>query len=163
MLTKLSSVADKDVGSILKTVGTTLVSTVGGASGPLYGTAFLRAGMATANRFELSADELLAALEAALEGIQTRGKSTRGEKTMIDAIGPGVDALKAALVAGDDLLTALQKSVAACEEGMKATVPMLATKGRASYLGERSIGHQDPGATSAHIRATAMLEVAQGA
>ena len=163
VLTKLSSVADKDVGSILKTVGTTLVSTVGGASGPLYGTAFLRAGMATANRFELSADELLAALEAALEGIQTRGKSTRGEKTMIDAIGPGVDALKAALVAGDDLLTALQKSVAACEEGMKATVPMLATKGRASYLGERSIGHQDPGATSAHIMATAMLEVAQGA
>ena len=163
VLTKLSSVADKDVGSILKTVGTTLVSTVGGASGPLYGTAFLRAGMATANRFELSADELLAALEAALEGIQTRGKSARGEKTMIDAIGPGVDALKAALVAGDDLLTALQKSVAACEEGMKATVPMLATKGRASYLGERSIGHQDPGATSAHIMATAMLEVAQGA
>lgn len=163
VLTKLSSVADKDVGSILKTVGTTLVSTVGGASGPLYGTAFLRAGMATANRFELSADELLAALEAALEGIQTRGKSTRGEKTMIDAIGPGVDALKAALAAGDDLLTALQKSVAACEEGMKATVPMLATKGRASYLGERSIGHQDPGATSAHIMATAMLEVAQGA
>ncbi len=162
VLTKLSSVADKDVGSILKTVGTTLVSTVGGASGPLYGTAFLRAGMATANRFELSADELLAALEAALEGIQMRGKSTRGEKTMIDAIGPGVDALKAALAAGDDLLTALQKSVAACEEGMKATVPMLATKGRASYLGERSIGHQDPGATSAHLMATAMLEVAQG-
>lgn len=162
VLTKLSSVADKDVGSILKTVGTTLVSTVGGASGPLYGTAFLRAGMATANRFELSADELLAALEAALEGIQTRGKSTRGEKTMIDAIGPGVDALKAALAAGDDLLTALQKSVAACEEGMKATVPMLATKGRASYLGERSIGHQDPGATSAHLMATALLEVAQG-
>jgi len=82
---------------------------------------------------------------------------------MIDAIGPGVDALKAALAAGDDLLTALQKGVAACEEGMKATVPMLATKGRASYLGERSIGHQDPGATSAHLMATALLEVAQGA
>jgi len=163
VLTKLSSVADKDVGSILKTVGTTLVSTVGGASGPLYGTAFLRAGMATANRFELSGDELLAALEAALEGIQTRGKSTRGEKTMIDAIGPGVDALRAALAAGDDLLTALQKGVAACEEGMKATVPMLATKGRASYLGERSIGHQDPGATSAYLMASALLEVAQGA
>ena len=163
VLTKLSSVADKDVGAILKTVGTTLVSTVGGASGPLYGTAFLRAGMATANRFELSGGELLAALEAALEGIQTRGKSTRGEKTMIDAIGPGVDALRAALAAGDDLLTALQKGVAACEEGMKATVPMLATKGRASYLGERSIGHQDPGATSAYLMASALLEVAQGA
>ena len=162
VLGKLPSVADKDIGSILKTVGTTLVSTVGGASGPLYGTAFLRAGMATADRFELGADELVAALEAALEGIQTRGKSTRGEKTMIDAIGPGVDALKAARAAGDDLVGSLRKSVAACEEGMKATIPMLATKGRASYLGERSIGHQDPGATSAHLMARAMLEVVEG-
>jgi dihydroxyacetone kinase-like protein len=162
VVTKLPAVADKDIGSILKTVGTTLVSTVGGASGPLYGTAFLRAGMATADRFELSADDLVVALEAALEGIQTRGKSTRGEKTMIDAIGPAVDALKAARAAGDELPAALRKSVAACEEGMKATIPMLATKGRASYLGERSIGHQDPGATSAHLMATAMLEVVEG-
>jgi phosphoenolpyruvate---glycerone phosphotransferase subunit DhaL len=163
VLGKLPSVADKDVGAILKTVGTTLVSTVGGASGPLYGTAFLRAGMATADRFELSADDLVVALEAALEGIQTRGKSTRGEKTMIDAIGPAVDALKAARAAGDDLLTALRASVAACEEGMLATTPMLATKGRASYLGERSIGHQDPGATSAFLMAQVLLEVLEGA
>jgi dihydroxyacetone kinase-like protein len=162
VLTKLPSVADKDIGSILKTVGTTLVSTVGGASGPLYGTAFLRAGMATADRFELGAADLIAALEAALEGVQTRGKSTRGEKTMIDAIGPAVDALKAAHAAGDDLATALRKAVAACEEGMKATIPMLATKGRASYLGERSIGHQDPGATSAFLMAQVMLEVVEG-
>ncbi|MFV9506992.1 MAG: dihydroxyacetone kinase subunit DhaL [Oscillochloridaceae bacterium umkhey_bin13] len=160
---KLPSVADKDVGTILKTVGTTLVSTVGGASGPLYGTAFLRAGMATADRFELSPDDLVAALEAALEGIQTRGKSTRGEKTMIDAIGPAVDALKEARAAGDDLIDALRKSVAACEVGMQATIPMLATKGRASYLGERSIGHQDPGATSAFLMAQALLEVMEGA
>lgn len=159
---KLPSVADKDIGAILKTVGTTLVSTVGGASGPLYGTAFLRAGMAVADRFELSPDDLVVALEAALEGIQTRGKSTRGEKTMIDAIGPAVDALKAACAAGDDLPTALRKAVAACEEGMRATIPLLATKGRASYLGERSIGHQDPGATSAYLMARVMLEVIEG-
>jgi dihydroxyacetone kinase-like protein len=162
VLTKLPTVADKDTGSILKTVGTTLVSTVGGASGPLYGTAFLRAGMATADRFELGPEDLLAALEAALEGIQARGKSTRGEKTMIDAIGPGVDALRTSLAAGDELLPAVRKAVAACEEGMQATIPMLATKGRASYLGDRSIGHQDPGATSAYLMAMAMLEIVEG-
>jgi phosphoenolpyruvate---glycerone phosphotransferase subunit DhaL len=161
VLTKLPTVADKDIGAILKTVGTTLVSTVGGASGPLYGTAFLRAGMTVADRFELGPNDVAAALEAALEGIQARGKSTRGEKTMIDAIGPGVDALKAALASGDDFVSALRKSVAACEVGMKSTIPMLATKGRASYLGERSIGHQDPGATSAHLMALAMLEVVE--
>jgi phosphoenolpyruvate---glycerone phosphotransferase subunit DhaL len=162
VLTKLPAVADKDIGSILKTVGTTLVSTVGGASGPLYGTAFLRAGMAAADRFELGPDDVVAALEAALEGIQARGKSTRGEKTMIDAIGPGVDALKAALAAGDALPAAMQRAVAATEEGMRATIPMLATKGRASYLGERSVGHQDPGATSAHLMAQALLDVMEG-
>ncbi|NCC34002.1 MAG: dihydroxyacetone kinase subunit L [Chloroflexia bacterium] len=161
VLTKLPSVADKDIGTILKTVGTTLVSTVGGASGPLYGTAFLRAGMASAERFELSVDDLTVVVEAALEGIQARGKSTRGEKTMIDAIGPAVDALKEARAAGDDLLTSLRKAVAACQAGMEATIPMLATKGRASYLGERSIGHQDPGATSAFLMAQALLEVVE--
>lgn len=161
VLTKLPGVADKDIGSILKTVGTTLVSTVGGASGPLYGTAFLRAGMATANRFELGAADVVAALEAALEGIQSRGKATRGEKTMIDAIGPAIDALKQANANGDTFPVALRAAVAAAEAGMKSTIPMLATKGRASYLGERSIGHQDPGATSAHLMATAMLEVVE--
>jgi phosphoenolpyruvate---glycerone phosphotransferase subunit DhaL len=161
VLTKLPGVADKDIGSILKTVGTTLVSTVGGASGPLYGTAFLRAGMATADRFELGPADVVAALEAALEGIQSRGKATRGEKTMIDAIGPAIDALKQANANGDPFVVALRAAVAAAEAGMKATIPMLATKGRASYLGERSIGHQDPGATSAHLMATAMLEVVE--
>ncbi|NTW02444.1 MAG: dihydroxyacetone kinase subunit L [Oscillochloris sp.] len=161
VLTKLPGVADKDIGAILKTVGTTLVSTVGGASGPLYGTAFLRAGMATGDRFELGAGDVIAALEAALEGIQSRGKSTRGEKTMIDAIGPAIDALKEASATGEDFLSALHKGLAACEAGMQATVPMLATKGRASYLGERSIGHQDPGATSAFLIARALVEVAE--
>lgn len=162
VVTKLPTVADKDIGAILKTVGTTLVSTVGGASGPLYGTAFLRAGMVTADRFELGADDLVAALEAALEGIQARGKAQRGEKTMVDAIAPGIDALKAARAGGDELPDALRKAVDATRQGMEATIPMLATKGRASYLGERSIGHQDPGATSAYFIAQALLSTFVG-
>ncbi len=163
VVAKLPSIADKDIGAILKTVGTTLVSTVGGASGPLYGTAFLRAGMATADRFELGPDDVVVALQAALEGIQARGKAQRGEKTMVDAIGPGIDALKEALAANkDDLLAALRAGVEATRQGMEATTPILATKGRASYLGERSIGHQDPGATSAYFIAQAMLQVVEG-
>src|SRR5262245_46427619 len=158
VLTKLPAMADKDIGTILKTTGMTLVSTVGGASGPLYGTAFIRAGGALADRYELTAADLVGALEAALEGIMARGKAQRGEKTMIDAIGPGVDALKEALADGADLPAALRRAVAAVEAGAQATIPMLATKGRASYLGERSIGHQDPGATSALYIAQVMLE-----
>jgi dihydroxyacetone kinase-like protein len=158
VLEKLPTVADKDIGTILKTVGMTLVSTVGGASGPLYGTAFIRAGMALADRYELTPAEVVAALEAALEGIMARGKAQRGEKTMIDAFGPGVDVLKEAQASGEDFTVALRRSVAAVEAGMKATIPMLATKGRASYLGERSIGHQDPGATSVFYIAQVLLE-----
>jgi dihydroxyacetone kinase-like protein len=159
VLEKLPTVADKDIGTILKTVGMTLVSTVGGASGPLYGTAFIRAGMALADRYELTPAEVVAALEAALEGIMARGKAQRGEKTMVDAIGPGVDVLKEAQASGEDFVTAMRRAVAAVEAGMKATIPMLATKGRASYLGQRSIGHQDPGATSSFYMAQVMLEI----
>ncbi|HNP87899.1 MAG TPA: dihydroxyacetone kinase subunit DhaL [Kouleothrix sp.] len=162
VLDKLPTVADKDIGTILKTVGMTLVSTVGGASGPLYGTAFIRAGMALADRYELTPAEVVVALEAALEGIQARGKAQRGEKTMIDAIGPGVDVLKEAQANGEDFVSAMRRSVAAVEEGMKSTIPMLATKGRASYLGQRSIGHQDPGATSSFYIAQVMLETVEG-
>ena len=162
LLDKLPTVADKDIGTILKTVGMTLVSTVGGASGPLYGTAFIRAGMALADRYELTPAEVVAALEAALEGIQARGKAQRGEKTMIDAIAPGIDVLKEAQASGEDFHAAMRRSVAAVEAGMKATIPMLATKGRASYLGQRSIGHQDPGATSAFYMAQVMLETIEG-
>ncbi|RRR68978.1 MAG: dihydroxyacetone kinase subunit L [Candidatus Viridilinea halotolerans] len=158
VLIRLPDVADQDIGTILKTVGTTLVSTIGGASGPLYGTAFLRAGMTVAGRFTLSPEELVVALEAAMLGIQTRGKSMRGEKTMLDALAPAIDTLKATLASGDDLPIALCKSVNACETGMRSTIPMLATKGRASYLGERSIGHQDPGATSMFLLAQALLD-----
>jgi len=158
VLEKLPTVADKDIGTILKTVGMTLVSTVGGASGPLYGTAFIRAGMAMADRYELTPAEVVVALEAALEGIMARGKAQRGEKTMLDALGPGIDVLKEAQSNGEDFTAAMRRSVAAVEAGMKATIPMLATKGRASYLGERSIGHQDPGATSVFHIAQVLLE-----
>ena len=145
---KLPGVAEADVGTILKTVGTTLVSTVGGASGPLYGTAFLRAGTALAGKQELQPADVLAGLEAALEGIQARGRAQRGEKTMVDALAPAVDALRAALAGGQGLSDALRAAADAAEQGAADTIPMLATKGRASYLGERSIGHQDPGAAS---------------
>jgi len=158
VLEKLPTVADKDIGTILKTVGMTLVSTVGGASGPLYGTAFIRAGMAMADRYELTPAEVVVALEAAMEGIMARGKAQRGEKTMLDALGPGIDVLKEAQASGEDFVTAMRRSVAAVEAGMKSTIPMLATKGRASYLGERSIGHQDPGATSVFYIAQVLLQ-----
>jgi phosphoenolpyruvate---glycerone phosphotransferase subunit DhaL len=143
--------APEDVGAILKTVGATLVSTVGGASGPLYGTAFLRAGMALAGKTALEPGDIEEGLQAALEGIKARGKAKRGEKTMIDALEPAVQAYSAALAAGQDTKAALAAAADAAEEGMRATIPLLATKGRASYLGERSIGHQDPGATSSAL------------
>ncbi len=159
VMDELPKLADKDIGAILKGVGMKLVSTVGGASGPLYGTAFIRAGMAVVGRTEIDDDALVAGLEAALEGIQARGKAQRGEKTMIDTIGPTIDALKQARADGADLVGAMRAAVAAAEAGMRSTIPMLATKGRASYLGDRSIGHQDPGATSAYLIVKVMLEV----
>ena len=156
---KLPSLKGKDIGAILKSTGMTLISTVGGASGPLYGTAFLRAGIVLADRHEAGRDEITAAWEAALEGIQARGRAQRGEKTMVDAFAPAVDALREATMAGDDLIAALRRAVQAAEAGMLATLPMQATKGRASYLGERSIGHQDPGATSTHLMFRVLLKV----
>lgn len=148
---KLAGVADKDIGAIFKAVGMTLVSTVGGASGPLYGTWFLRAGLAVQEKTELNADDLLAAFQAGLGGILQRGKATTGEKTMVDAMTPACAAMQASLAEGVTLADALQAAAAAAEQGMLDTIPMLATKGRASYLGERSIGHQDPGATSSTL------------
>jgi len=148
VLEKLPSVSEADIGTILKTVGTTLVSTVGGASGPLYGTAFLRAGTALAGKQELQASDIVAGLEAALEGIKARGHAQIGEKTMVDALSPAVEAYKAACALGKPFQEALQAAGDAAEDGMKGTIPLVATKGRASYLGERSAGHQDPGATS---------------
>jgi len=148
---KLPGMANMDIGSILKTVGTTLVSTVGGASGPLYGTAFLRAGMATSGKHELYESDIVSMLEAALEGIKVRGKAQLGEKTMVDALTPALAAAKEAEAQNSGLSQLLRRTSNAAEGGMKSTIPMLATKGRASYLGERSIGHQDPGATSSWL------------
>ncbi len=151
VMDKLPTVANMDIGSILKTVGTTLVSTVGGASGPLYGTAFLRAGMATAGKYELYEADYTTMLEAALEGIRARGKAQPGEKTIVDALTPALTAAREAQAKGLDISHITRSASDAAEAGMKATIPMLATKGRASYLGERSIGHQDPGATSSWL------------
>ena len=148
VIDKLPSVADKDIGAILKSSGMTLVSTVGGAGGPLYGTWFMRAGMALDGKSEVTAEDLLAAFQAGLAGVQQRGKATTGEKTMVDAMTPACQAMQASLASGADTAAALEAAAAAAEQGMVDTIPMLATKGRASYLGERSIGHQDPGATS---------------
>ena len=148
---KLPGMENMDIGSILKTVGTTLVSTVGGASGPLYGTAFLRAGMATSGKHELYESDMVSMLEAALEGIKVRGKAHLGEKTIVDALTPALAAAKEAEAQNSGLLQLLRRASNAAESGMKSTIPMLATKGRASYLGERSIGHQDPGATSSWL------------
>ena len=140
VVAKLPGLAGKDIGTILKTVGMTLVSTVGGASGPLYGTAFMYAGGKMAGRMEVNLDDFVVMLETAIEGIMKRGKATTGEQTMLDAMVPALEAIKAegTLAAG----------LKAAQDGVEATKAMIATKGRASYLGERSIGHQDPGATS---------------
>lgn len=138
-------------GVMLKHVGMTLVSTVGGASGPLYGTFFLRMAAAIGDRETLDGAGFAAALRAGVEGIVARGKAELGDKTMYDALAPAVDALDAALAEGADLAQALRAAATAADHGRDATTDMLARKGRASYLGERSIGHQDPGATSAAL------------
>jgi dihydroxyacetone kinase-like protein len=147
----MPEIADKDIGTIFKTVGMTLLSTVGGAGGPLYGTFFLQAGMKTAGKMELSLEDWSTALEAALAGIIMRGKAELGDKTMVDALTPAVTALKQAVEENQPLDDALQRSAEAAQRGMEGTTPLVARKGRASYLGERSAGHQDPGATSSYL------------
>lgn len=158
VMEKLPSVADKDIGNILKTVGMTLISSVGGASGPLYGTFYLRAGMAVAAREELDSEGLSTMLQAGMDGIVQRGRAQRNDKTMFDTWAPALEALNAALLENNDVLMAMRAAVAAGEQGMKDTIPLQARKGRASYLGERSIGHQDPGATSSYLILNALLE-----
>jgi dihydroxyacetone kinase-like protein len=148
VLAKLDGLQGDDIGALLKTVGMTLVSTVGGAGGPLYGTLFLQMGTATAGKSELETEDWAAALDAAVNGVQMRGKAEPGDKTMIDALIPARDTFSAALSEGASFEEALRRSADAAEGGMEATIPLVAKKGRASYLGERSAGHQDPGATS---------------
>ncbi|TZE83017.1 dihydroxyacetone kinase subunit DhaL [Calorimonas adulescens] len=159
VLTKLPSLEGKDIGTILKTVGMTLVSTVGGASGPLYGTAFMRAGQAVAGKNEIDEKDILTIFEAALQGIKERGKAVAGEKTMIDALEPALKSYRDAVDNNIGLAEALNRAVDAAKEGMEYTKNIIATKGRASYLGERSIGHQDPGATSSYLLLQAAARV----
>ncbi|ARU52764.1 dihydroxyacetone kinase-like protein [Cellulosimicrobium cellulans] len=146
------------IGDVLKLVATTLMSSVGGASGPLYGTAYLRAAKVT-GLAQLDAHGVVALLEGALEGITARGKAQPGEKTMVDAWQPAVDAAEGAADGGASTADVLAAAAAAARAGAEATIPLVATKGRASYLGERSAGHQDPGATSTAI----LLEAARDA
>jgi dihydroxyacetone kinase-like protein len=144
--------------ALFSKVGMTLVSTVGGASGPLFGTLFLRIGGTLGDVETTSASELAAALRAGLGGVVDRGKAVPEDKTMYDALAPAVDALDAALAEGADLAAGLKQARDAAAAGRDATTPMLARKGRASYLGERSVGHQDPGATTAALLLEAATE-----
>jgi phosphoenolpyruvate---glycerone phosphotransferase subunit DhaL len=158
VLVKLAPVRDKDVGTLLKTTGMALVGSVGGAGGPLYGTFFLRAGAALDGKTEVSDKDLVSALEAGVKGVVERGKANRNDKTMVDALGPAIDRARQYVDEGAPLEEALAAAADAAEEGMKATIPLKALKGRASYLGDRSIGHQDPGATSSYLMLRALSD-----
>lgn len=149
---------EQDIGAILKKAGMTLLSTVGGASGPLYGTAFMEAGKVAAGKTELTPEDFGAMLGAAIAGIQKRGKASRGEKTMLDALIPAQETYTQKLSEGAGMITALEAACESAREGVEYTKTIVATKGRASYLGERSIGHQDPGATSSTIMLEAILD-----
>ncbi|HSK86966.1 MAG TPA: dihydroxyacetone kinase subunit DhaL [Anaerolineales bacterium] len=151
VMNKLPEVSDKDIGTIFKTVGMTLISTVGGAGGPLYGTFFLQAGMKTAGKMELNLVDWTEALEASLNGVIMRGKAELGDKTMVDALTPAVASLKQSIPESQPINKALELSAEAARKGMEDTIPLVARKGRASYLGERSADHQDPGATSSFL------------
>jgi dihydroxyacetone kinase-like protein len=159
VMTKLPGVQDKDIGAIFKTVGMTLLSTVGGAGGPLYSTLFIQAGNRLNEKMELTLSDWAEALEAANSGIVRLGKAEIGDKTMVDALTPAVQALQEASKDGKTLEEGLQMSVDAAKKGMESTIPLVARKGRASYLGERSAGHQDPGATSSYMLLKAAADV----
>lgn len=158
---KLAGAEPTSPGEVLKTVATTLMSTVGGAAGPLYGTAFLRAAKGADG--DLDAAGVATMLEAALEGIRARGKADTGEKTMVDAWTPAAVAAREAAEAGAGAVQAMRAAADAAVEGSEATIPMVATKGRASYLGERSAGHRDPGAQSSALLLVAAAEAAEAA
>jgi phosphoenolpyruvate---glycerone phosphotransferase subunit DhaL len=158
---KLAELKDKDIGAIFKAVAMTLISTVGGASGPLYGTLFLQAAVSTAGKTTLTQEDLATALNAGLHGLMNRGKAVVGEKTMVDALVPALEALKP--VANDSLSAALDRAVAAARKGADSVIPLVAHKGRASYLGERSAGHKDPGAESSVLLLEALQQAARSA
>jgi dihydroxyacetone kinase-like protein len=158
VLKKKPEFQGKDIATVLKTVAMTLISTIGGASGPLYGTFFLQASLAAGAKPSISAEEFGALLEKGLNGVVQRGKANPGDKTMIDAMQPAVEAYRKALQGGEPISDALKKAAETARDGMKATIPLVAKKGRASYLGERSAGHQDPGATSTALLFQAAAE-----
>ena len=156
---ELSAKPPADIRTVFSNVATVLIKTMGGTSGPLLGTFFLRAGATCAGKAELAAADVVALFQAGVEGLQQRGKAELGDKTMLDALIPAVDAMRGALEAGSGLTEILDRGAAAAEAGMRATITMQARKGRASYLGERSVGHQDPGATGAYLLLKAAAEV----
>jgi phosphoenolpyruvate---glycerone phosphotransferase subunit DhaL len=161
--TAVKTELDKNVpagsGAILKTAAATLIKTLGGASGPLYGTFFLRAGAACPDQPALEAADIVALFKAGVDGVVQRGKASLGDKTMVDALVPAVAAMHIGLQAGATIGQILDSAATASENGMRATTPMQARKGRASYLGPRSIGHQDPGATSSYLLIRAAADV----
>jgi phosphoenolpyruvate---glycerone phosphotransferase subunit DhaL len=159
VLQRLDGLEAADLGSLFKAVGMALISKVGGASGPLYGSFYLAVGKGLGDAEAVEDGELAAALRAGYEGVVARGKAQLEDKTMLDAWHPALEALDAALAGGSDLGQALDQAERAAEAGMKATIPLVARKGRASYLGERSRDHQDPGATSTHLLVKALADV----
>jgi dihydroxyacetone kinase-like protein len=148
---ELAAHPPSDIRSIFQSVATVLIRHVGGAAGPLYGTFFLRAAAACAGKTEIEAADMVALFHAGIEGVAQRGKAVAGDKTMLDALLPALDAMRKRLEDGCGLAEILDAGAAAAQAGMTATIPMQARKGRASYLGARSIGHQDPGATSSYL------------
>jgi phosphoenolpyruvate---glycerone phosphotransferase subunit DhaL len=158
-LQRLDGLEAADFGSVFKAVGMALISKVGGASGPLYGSFYLAVGKDLGDAETAEDGALAAALRAGYEGVVARGKAQLEDKTMLDAWHPALKALDAALAGGSDLGEALDQAERAAEAGMKATIPLVARKGRASYLGERSRDHQDPGATSTHLLVKALADV----
>lgn len=161
VVAKLPPGGGGDVGALFKNVAMTLIGTVGGASGPLLGSFFLDAGKAAAGKTELTLDDWRTVFEAGVRGVAARGKAAIGDKTMLDALFPAMDALHAA--GGDDLVPALRAAAGAAANGAAATEPIVARKGRASYLGERSAGHRDPGAESSQLLLTALADAAENA
>ena len=162
VLEKMPDPDIEDIGSILKAVAMALISKVGGAAGPLYGTMFLQASKPLMGKTSMSKEDLAEFFDNAVAGVKKRGRSDAGEKTMLDSLIPAQNAYRKSLDEGKKLEDSLSDAVIAAEEGMKSTIPMIAKKGRASYLGERSIGHQDPGATSSYMLLKALLEAATG-
>ena len=150
------------LGAMFRSVGMTLVSTVGGSAGPLYGTFFMRFGARLGDVEDVSLPTFAAALTAGRDGVVARGKAAVGEKTMIDAMTPAVEAFESHVADGDGPLVAAEAALAAAERGRDATIPLVARKGRASYLGERSAGHQDPGATSTAYLFEALVAAVKG-